>query len=313
MTSRRQRVAITGASGLIGGALSRSLDEGGHDVVRLVRREPVTGGERRWDPAAGGLDPETLADVDTVVHLAGAGVGDHRWTPAYKRTIRASRVDGTDLVARVVADGAGPTRLVTASAVGIYGDRADEVLTEDSAGADTFLAGVVRDWEGATAPATDAGVPVAHARTGIVLSTRGGALTPMLRLGRLGLGGPLGSGRQWMPWITLADAVAAFTRLIEDPSITGPVNVTAPHPVRQRVLARALGRRLGRPAVLPAPRVAMHAVLGEFAGEALASARVLPHALARTGFEHAHPHLDDALDWLLDEGQARAAQPTSHP
>lgn len=299
MTSPRQRVAITGASGLIGGALSSSLREGGHDVVQLVRREPDGEGERGWDPGAGVLDPTVLADVDTVVHLAGAGVGDKRWTPEYKETIHASRVDGTDLVSRVVAEGAGPTRLVTASAIGIYGDRGDEVLTEDSAGADTFLADVVRDWEGATAPAKDVGIPVAHARTGIVLSTKGGALTPMLRLGRLGLGGPLGSGRQWMPWITLADTASAYTRLVEDPSITGPVNLTAPHPARQREVARALGRRLHRPAILPAPRAAMFAVLGEFAGEALASARVLPHRLVGVGFEHAHPRLDDALDHLL--------------
>lgn len=301
MSSRRQRVAISGASGLIGGALSSLLGEGGHDVVHLVRREPSTAGERRWDPAAGTLDPAALADVDTVVHLAGAGVGDRRWTPGYKRTIRSSRVDGTALLARAVADGAGPARLVTASAVGFYGDRGDEVLTEDSAGSGRFLADVVRDWEDAATPALDAGISVAHARTGIVLSTTGGALVPMLRLGRLGLGGPLGSGRQWMPWITLADTVAAYRRLVEDPSITGPVNLTAPVPVRQRELARALGRRLHRPALLPAPRTAMYAVLGEFAGEALASARVLPQRLSQAGFEHAHPRLEDAFDHLLGQ------------
>lgn len=302
MSPRRQRVAITGASGLIGGALSSFLREGGHDVIHLVRRDPSGGDERRWDPAAGVLDPAVLADVDTVVHLAGAGVGDQRWTPEYKETIRASRVDGTDLVARAIADGSGPSRLVTASAVGFYGDRGDEVLTEDSAGSGRFLAEVVHAWEAAAAPAIQADVPVAHARTGIVLSTTGGALIPMLRVGRLGLGGPLGSGRQWMPWITLADAVAAYGRLVEDPSITGPVNLTAPTPVRQRELARALGQRLHRPALLPAPRTAMYAVLGEFAGEVLASARVIPQRLSSAGFEHAHPHLDEALDWLLGAG-----------
>ena len=264
-----------------------------------MRREPAAGHARTWDPAAGSLPGPVLADVDTVVHLAGAGVGDHRWTPDYKALIHASRVDGTDLLARLVADGAGPTRLVTASAVGIYGDRGDEVLTEASGSADGFLAGVVRDWEGATAPATDAGVPVAHARTGIVLSTQGGALTPMMRMGRLGLGGPLGSGHQWMPWITLTDVVAAYTRLVEDASITGPVNLSAPHPVRQRRVARQIGRRLHRPAVLPAPRAAMRLVLGEFADEVLASARVVPHRLERVGFEHHHPYLEDALDHLL--------------
>ncbi|WP_068264102.1 TIGR01777 family oxidoreductase [Janibacter limosus] len=299
MTARRQRVAITGASGLIGGALSSSLRAGGHYVVHLVRREPAAGHERQWDPSGEALRPEVLADVDTVVHLAGAGVGDQRWTPEYKALIHSSRVEGTGLVARSIADGAGPTRLVTASAIGIYGDRGDEVLTESSAEAVTFLANVVRDWEAATTPAKEAGVPVAHARTGIVLSTKGGALTPMLRLGRLGLGGPLGSGRQWMSWITLHDAVAAYTRLIEDSSITGPVNFTAPHPVRQRDLARGLGRVLHRPAVLPAPRAAMRLVLGEFADEVLASSRVLPQRLQDTGFEHAHPRLDDALAHLI--------------
>lgn len=299
MTSHRQRVAITGASGLIGGALSSALRDRGHDVVHLVRREPTASHERAWDPAAGVLEPETLADVDTVVHLAGAGVGDRRWTPEYKALIRSSRVDGTSLVARTIADGVGPTRLVTASAIGVYGDRGDEVLTEDSVGGDSFLAGVVHDWEGAAAPAKNAEVPVAHARTGIVLSTRGGALSPMLRLGRLGLGGPLGSGRQWMPWVTLADVASAYVRLVEDSSITGPVNLTAPHPVRQRELARGLGRRLHRPAVLPAPAVAMRLVVGEFAGEVLASTRVLPERLLSAGFEFEHPGLDEALDHLL--------------
>lgn len=299
MPSRRQRVAITGASGLIGGALSSSLREGGHDVVHLVRRAPSSEHERQWDPSGDRLDPAVLANIDTVVHLAGAGVGDRRWTPQYKALIHSSRVDGTDLIARSVAEGAGPTRLVSASAIGYYGDRGEEVLTESSSGADSFLANVVRDWEGAAAPAREAGVPVAHPRTGIVLTTKGGALTPMLRVGRLGLGGPLGSGRQWTPWITLADTVSAYTRLIEDASIVGPVNLTAPHPVRQRDLARALGRRLHRPAVLPAPRLALRLVLGEFSDEALASSRVLPQRLEQLGFEHAHPHLEDALDHLF--------------
>ena len=297
--SPRQRVAITGSSGLIGGALSRSLRADGHDVVRLVRTEPTSPDEVRWDPEADRLDPDLLSGVDTVVHLAGAGVGDRRWTPEYKALIHASRVDSTDLIARALADGAGPTRLVTASGIGIYGDRGDEVLTEHSRQATTFIAGVVRDWEGATMPAQEAGISVAHARTGIVLSTTGGAMRPMLRVGRLGIGGPLGSGRQWMPWITLADVVAAYTRLIEDETITGPFNLTAPHPVRQRELARALGKRLHRPAVLPAPRVAIRLALGEFADEALSSTRVLPVQLQRAGFTHAHPSLDDALDWLL--------------
>lgn len=305
MPAPRQRVAITGSSGLIGGALSRSLRAQGHDVVHLVRRTPRAPHERPWDPDGGHLDPTQLADVDTVVHLAGAGVGDHRWTSRYKATIRDSRVEGTDLVSRMVAE-AGPTRLVTASGIAIYGDRGDEVLTEHSVGVHSFLANVVREWEGATDPAKDAGVSVAHARTGIVLSRDGGALEPMLRVGRLGIGGPLGSGRQWMPWISLLDVVGAYTRLVEDDSITGPVNVTGPHPVRQRDLARELGRRLHRPAFTPAPRAALRVVLGEFAGEVLASARVLPHELTRAGFEHAHPHLDDVMDWLFPASSSSA-------
>lgn len=300
MNTPRQRVAITGSSGLIGGALSSCLEDQGHDVIHVVRREPNGPHERRWDPAEGYLDPADLADVDTVVHLAGAGVGDHRWTPAYKNTIRSSRIDGTDLVSRVLAAGAGPSRLITASAVGFYGDRGDEVLTEQSAPGSGFLADVVREWEAASAPAKAAGIPVAHLRTGIVLSTKGGALTPMLRLGRLGLGGPLGSGRQWMPWITLADTVAAYVRLIEDPTITGPVNATAPRPVRQRTLARKLGGKLHRPAVLPAPTFALRLVLGEFAGDVIASAKVIPQRLEQVGFVHHHPHIDDALTHLLD-------------
>lgn len=299
MPTTRQRVAIAGSSGLIGGALSSSLREGGHDVVHLVRREPAAGHERRWDPSRGRLEPAVLADVDTVVHLGGAGIGDRRWTPGYKRLLRHSRIESTDLLARTIAGGAGPTRLVTASAVGYYGDRGDEVLTEASTGADDFLGRLVRDWEAAADPARDAGVSVAHARTGIVLSRKGGALTPMLRVGRLGLGGPLGSGRQWMPWITLADVVAAYTRLVEDPAVTGPVNLTTPHPVRQRALARAIGHRLHRPAVLPAPRLAIRLVLGEFAGSALASQRVLPQRLQEVGFTHRHATLDEALTHLL--------------
>lgn len=299
MSTRRQRIAITGASGLIGGALSSSLRADGHEVVHLVRREPKGDHERPWDPSRRQLDPAVLADVDTVVHLAGAGVGDRRWTPTYKMLIRTSRVRGTDLVARVVAAGAGPTRLVTASAVGFYGDRGEEVLTEASAPGRSYLAGVVRDWEAAAAPAHAAGVPVAHARTGIALATHGGALVPMLRVGRLGLGGPLGSGRQWTPWISLDDVVGAYTRLVEDASIVGPVNLTAPHPVRQRHLAREIGRRLHRPAIVPAPRAAMRVALGEFADEALASARVLPQRLLELGFEHRHRVVEDALDDLI--------------
>lgn len=299
MDTHRQRVAIAGASGLIGGALSRWLRDRGHDVVHLVRRDPIAPSERPWHPTRGRLEGWVLEDVDSVVHLGGAGIGDRRWTPAYKQLLRRSRIESTRLLAETLAAGAGPTRLVVASAVGFYGDRGDEVLTSASSGSNDFLGRLVHDWEAAAQPAKDAGVPVVHARTGIVLSSKGGALTPMLRLGRLGLGGPLGTGRQWMPWITLTDVVGAYTHLVEGPPLHGPVNLTAPHPVRQRELARALGRHLHRPAVLPVPRLALRVALGEFAHDVLASQRVLPQRLQRAGFTHEHPHLPDALAHLL--------------
>jgi uncharacterized protein len=290
-----QRVAITGSSGLIGGALSAFLTARGDEVVHLVRREPRTPAEVRWDPATRHLDPAVLEDVSAVVNLAGAGVGDHRWTASWKQQILSSRVDSTHAVATALAQLGAPARLVSASAVGFYGDRGDEVLTEESGPGEGFLAEVVKAWEAAADPAREAGIPVAHTRTGIVLAHHGPAFERMLLVGRLGLGGPLGSGRQYFPWISLHDEVSALAFLVDHPEITGPVNLSGPEPARQREVAAELGRQLHRPAVLPAPAPALRLVLGEFAGDVLASLRVLPTRLLGAGFVHRDATLASAV------------------
>lgn len=295
--THRERVAVAGSSGLIGSALSASLRARGTEVIRLVRRAPTSPDERAWDPAKGELDPSVLDRVDAVITLAGAGVGDRRWSPSYKQEILASRVDSTRTLAAAAA-AAGVPRMVAGSAIGIYGDRGDEVLTEASAPGTGFLVEVVRAWEEAADPAREAGVAVAHARTGLVAARQGGAMEPILRLARLGLGGPLGSGRQWWPLLSLDDEVAALTWLV-DHDVTGPVNLAPPQPVRQRDLARELGRQLHRPALLPAPAPAMRLAIGEFAGEVLASTRVLPHVLLDHGFEWQQPDLPSLVRWLL--------------
>src|SRR5674476_1554397 len=249
----QQRVAITGASGLIGNALSAFLSARGDDVVHLVRREPRTRHEFRWDPASRTLDPSDLSGLTAVVHLAGAGVGDHRWTPAYKHEILSSRVNGTATIATALADLGEPIALVSGSAIGVYGDRGERILTEDSAAGQGFLADVVRAWEAAASPAQKAGLRVVHARTGLVLAPHGGAMERVLRLARFGLAGPLGSGRQYWSWITLHDEIRALAHL-NDQDLSGPVNLVSVQPLRQAEVMKALGAVLGRPAVLPAPR-----------------------------------------------------------
>lgn len=292
-----RRVVLAGASGLIGTALAQALTARGVTVIRLVRRPPSGVDEVRWDPTGRHLDPAALERADAVVNLAGAGIGDKRWSPQRKQAILDSRVDTTHAVATAVAQAGGSIRLVNGSAVGIYGDRGDQVLTEDTPAGTGFLSEVVRAWEGAAWPAMAAGAPVAFARTGIVLAREGGAAAPLLRLARLGLGGPLGRGRQWWAWITLADEVAALVHLV-DGGLTGPVNLCAPEPARQGAIAKALGRALHRPAVLPAPAPALRLVLGEFAGDILGSQRVLPTRLVDDGFRHQHPDLESAAAWL---------------
>jgi len=301
-----RRVAITGASGLIGSALSAFLRARGDEVVHLVRRGPRTSSEVGWDPRSRTLDPGDLSGVTAVVHLAGAGVGDHRWTPEYKHEILASRVDGTSTIATALADLGEPIALVSGSAIGAYGDRGDELLTEDSQTGQGFLADVVRAWEAATAPAQDAGLRVVHARTGLVLTPDGGAMARVLPLARFGLAGPLGSGRQYWSWITLHDELRALAYLI-DQELSGPVNLVGTQPLPQAEAMKALGAALGRPAVLPAPAFALKAIMGEFAGDVLASQRVLPSVLTASGFVFDHNTIDSAMRWLVAGQQARAA------
>jgi uncharacterized protein (TIGR01777 family) len=292
-------VVISGASGLVGTALARSLRADGHVVRPLVR--PGGGGRDdaeavRWDPSEGSIDATALEGVDAVVHLAGAGIGDARWTAKRKRLILESRTRGTTLVAETLAKLQAPPKvLVSASGVHAYGDGGDRVLTETSPRGTGFLAEVVEAWEAATRAASDAGIRTVHARSGMVLSRAGGALKPLLRLFRLGLGGRLGSGNQWMSWISLTDEVGAL-RFAIDGDLAGPINFTAPDPVTNRDFTRALGKALGRPTFLPVPQFGPRLVLGEMADELLfASLRVEPTALETAGYRFTHPDLDGAL------------------
>ena len=302
MADGPKRIAITGSTGLIGTALHRALEADGHQVLAVVRR-PVRAGEAAvsWNHDAGTIDAAALEGVDAVVHLAGAGIGDERWTDERKRLILESRTRGTALLAATLSSlDAKPAVLISGSAIGYYGDRGDETLTEQSAAGDDFLASICVPWEAEAQPVVDAGIRLATIRTGIVLSTEGGALPKMLPLFKLGLGGPYGSGRQWWSWITLTDEVAAIRHLI-DHDVRGPVNLTAPHPVPERDLAKALGRALHRPSLLPVPRFGPKLVVGAELAEALlfTSAKVLPTVLEASGFTFAHPDLDTALPAVL--------------
>jgi uncharacterized protein (TIGR01777 family) len=289
-------VAVTGASGLIGSALSERLSSAGHRVVPLVRRAPGPG-EVQWDPAAGRIDSAALEGIDAAVHLAGESIGTGRWTRARKADIRESRVRGTSLLARALGGLVRrPQVLVSASAVGIYGDRGDEPLTEESPAGEGFLPETGIAWEAAALPARDAGIRVVHPRMAAVLSKHGGMLERLLLPFRLGLGGPIGGGAQWMPVVALDDVVGAIEHLIATPELAGPVNVSLPRPVTNREFARALGRAVRRPAVLPLPAFPLRAVYGQLADELLlASARVLPEALERSGYRFRHPTIDAAL------------------
>ncbi|GAA2023893.1 TIGR01777 family oxidoreductase [Pseudokineococcus marinus] len=294
------KVVVCGASGLIGTALRERLVERGHQVVQLVRREPSGPDQVRWDPARRRLDAGALEGVEAAVNLSGAGVGDQRWTPAYQREVLASRTEPTRTLAEALARlEPRPRVLVQGSAIGVYGHRGEEVLTESSAPGSTFLADVVLDWEAAARPAQDAGIRTAFARTGLVMAPGAGAFGKLLPLLRLGLGGPLGDGRQWWSWITLEDEVSALVHLLET-DVEGPVDLTGPAPVRNAELTRALGRAFGRPTLLPVPRLALRAVVGGFADEILASQRVLPTVLQRSGFRFAHEDVDAAARWLAD-------------
>lgn len=291
----RLRVVVSGATGLIGSQLTAFLGSGGHRVERLVRRAPQSG-EVFWDPARGEIDAAALEGTDAFVHLAGESI-DGRWTAAKKRRIRESRALGTRLLAETIAGLRSPPRaLVAASAVGYYGDRGDALLDEESGSGTGFLAEVCTEWEDATAPAGAAGVRVVNARFGVVLGARGGALARLLPAFRLGVGGPVGSGDQFLSWIALDDVVGALHHLLFARDVSGPVNLVAPAPVTSRELARALGRVLRRPSLLPLPAVAVRLALGEMGEELLlAGQRVSSARLESSGFRFLHPDLESAL------------------
>ena len=300
------RIAVSGSSGLIGMRLGRFLAARGHRVTRVVRRPPdPDADEILWDPLTGRIDAAALEGVDCVVHLAGDNVAAGRWTQARKDAIRTSRVAGTRLLSETLAKLAKPPRaLIAASAIGYYGDRGDETLTEDSPLGTGFLADVCRQWEAATESAKEAGIRVVNLRIGVVLSAVGGALGRMLTPFKLGLGGIVGSGRQYMSWITLDDLVAAIHHLILADDVSGPANAVSPNPVTNREFTKTLGRVLRRPTVLPLPTAVVRLLFGEM-GRALllASARVVPTKLQAAGFEFSHPRLEGALRHELGETQ----------
>jgi uncharacterized protein (TIGR01777 family) len=289
------KVAVSGASGLIGSALVPALRGAGHEVVQLVRRKPQSPSELEWDPAAGTIDLAGLAGIDAFVNLNGATVG-RRWTAARKREILDSRVSSTNLLARTAAElDPRPSVLVCAGGVGIYGARGDEILTEESELGSDFLAEVGKAWEIAAEPARTAGIRVVNFRHGVVLSAEGGVLGRMLTPFKLGIGGPVGDGRQWWSWVAMDDLLTAY-RFVLEADLVGPVNLASPEPATNRQFVKSLGRALHRPAVLPATKLAVKTIFGEM-GEAvlLASQRMLPARLLDAGFAFEYPDLDRAL------------------
>ena len=292
-----QRIAVTGSSGLIGSALVGHLKSEGHTVQRLVRRAPVSSDEIQWDPKTGFVDIEALRGVDAVIHLAGVGVSDKRWSKRFKSEILNSRLLGTTAIANAVAE-VKPQVFISASAIGWYGDSGNRAVVEtDSVGHD-FLAAVCREWEGAADLA--GAVRTVKLRTGLVLDPTGGALGRMLPLFRFGLGGKLGSGKQWWSWITLHDVVRAITFALEK-DISGPVNLTSPNPVTNQEFTAALARALNRPALFPAPAIALKIALGGFSSEVLGSKKVMPTALTSAGFQWDYPHISTALQVLVEQ------------
>jgi uncharacterized protein (TIGR01777 family) len=294
------RVVVSGSSGFIGRSLVVTLRRAGHEITPLVRRAPRPG-EAHWDPETGAIDIANLGGADAVVHLAGAGIGDKRWSAARRKVIVSSRVESTSLLARSLAGlDHPPSVLVSASAVGYYGDRGDEELTEDSGRGTGFLAELCGAWEEASEPAEHAGIRVVRWRSGVVLSPGGGVLARQLPLFRLGLGGRLGSGRQWLSWISMRDEIDAIVFALGHSALRGPVNATAPTPVTNREFTEAMGKVLRRPTALAVPQLALRAALGpDLATEtALASQRVVPKRLMAEGFRFEHPVVVDALATL---------------
>lgn len=294
------RIVVAGSHGLIGSALLPHLVESGHEVLRLVRGTPAGPDELSWDPDTGRLDPELLRGADAVVNLAGVNVGTRPLTAARKRQVIGSRLRTTGLISATLAtDTSMPRVLLQASGIGAYGDRGDDVLSESEPLGDTFFADVVRRWEAATAVASSAGVRVVHLRSGIVLSPHGGALARLLPLIRAGVGGPLGTGRQFWPWITLLDEVRAIDHLLTA-DVEGPANLVA-EPARNADVVAALAAQWHRPAAVRAPAWALRLALGDFASEVLNSVRAVPTVLAGSGFLPEHPDIGDAASWLREQ------------
>lgn len=291
-----QRIAVTGASGLIGSALVGYLKSQGHTVQRLVRRPALSSEEITWDPIAGTVDMDALAGVDAVIHLAGAGVSDKRWSKKYKSEILNSRLLGTTTIAKAVAL-VKPQVFISASAIGWYGESGNRSVIESDRAGDDFLAAVCREWEAAADLAGE--VRTIKLRTGLVLDPTGGALGKMLPLFRFGLGGKLGNGKQWWSWITLHDQIRAIAFLLES-KISGPINLTSPNPVTNSEFTAGLARAMHRPALFPVPAIALRITLGGFSSEILGSKKVIPQALTEAGFKFEYPHISSALEELVD-------------
>ena len=291
-----QRIVVTGASGLIGSALVGYLKSQGHTVQRLVRRTAVSSEEITWDPIAGTVDMEALAGVDAVIHLAGAGVSDKRWTKKYRSEILNSRLLGTTTIAKAVAI-VKPQVFISASAIGWYGESGNRAVIESDRVGDDFLAAVCHEWESAADLAGD--VRTVKLRTGLVLDPTGGALGKMLPIFRFGLGGKLSNGKQWWSWITLHDQIRAIAFLLES-KVSGPVNLTSPNPVTNTEFTAGLARAMHRPALFPVPAFALKIVLGGFSAEVLGSKKVMPQVLTEAGFTFDYPHISSALEKLVD-------------
>lgn len=294
-------VLISGASGLVGGYLVPRLERAGHQVYRLVRRKPASPMERQWNPDER-VNPIVLDRIDAVIHLAGENIGEGRWTEEKKRRIRESRVHGTRRLAEAIAEASAPPKsLVCASAIGFYGDRGDTTLDEGSSAGSGFLPDVCREWEGAADPARNRGVRVAHVRLGVVLSSEGGALAKMLLPFKMGVGGVIGSGKQYWSCISVDEAAAVFQYAAENDSVSGPVNAVCPEPVTNHDFTKTLGRILGRPTVFPLPAFMARLALGQMADDLiLSSARVVPAKLTAAGYPFAHPNLESSLRAALE-------------
>lgn len=298
------KILISGSSGLVGKALTKSLTNDGHEVVRLVRRTPSSAAEIEWHPNKGHIDAERLNGIDAVVHLAGESIASGRWTGEKKRAIRDSRVKGTAILSEALARlSAPPSAFISASAIGYYGNRGDELLVETSPPGNDFLAGVCIEWENATRPAVEKGIRTVQTRFGIILDEHEGALGKMLTPFRMGVGGRVGSGRQWVSWVALDDVVNALKFLIADATTRGPVNIVSPNPVTNDEFTKTLGHLLSRPTLLPVPEFALRLAFGEM-GDALllVSQRVKPGVLEQSGFKFTWPNLESALVHILHKG-----------